>query len=340
MDISQQKSTLNKQIEIFSWIGGISAVFALLPLIWAGYQVLGNHAFFKENELGDFIGGTSGTFASFAGLAFVYVAFLGQRLQILMQQEELESNRQEMEYTRMEIQGQREQLELQNNYIKNEQVVSILFRLIDSFIENRKNVTYLDHINYEKRLREASKHGQGSSIQEIQKYLPERDVVYGNDAFQNIIVHLKEWTIGLNGWRIADFPNFEKVNGFKFIVKPDNFKIDSLTINQAGFIIKAITNEESLGSYLRGLVHLLNYIKNNNLSEFLKVIESQMGKSERVYLFYWINTQLSEELIDFLRSNYFLNTISPKDLLHPDHKSLFIQKNRDENFRRLLTTPK
>jgi hypothetical protein len=127
MDIISQKQKLETQITIFSWIGGISALFALLPLLWAGYQVLGNHSFFKENELGDFIGGTSGTFASFAGLAFVYVGFLGQRLQILQQQEELELNRKELQETREEIKGQKEQLELQNKQFQIQTFESAFF---------------------------------------------------------------------------------------------------------------------------------------------------------------------------------------------------------------------
>jgi hypothetical protein len=39
MDLTSQKSKLNKQITIFKWIGGISALIALIPLIWAGIQV-------------------------------------------------------------------------------------------------------------------------------------------------------------------------------------------------------------------------------------------------------------------------------------------------------------
>ncbi|WPR76270.1 hypothetical protein [Algoriphagus sp. NG3] len=133
MDLTSRKSKLNKQITIFKWIGGISALVALIPLIWAGMQVFQSHSFFKENELGDFIGGTSGTFASFAALAFVYVGFLGQQLQILMQQEELEMNRQELKDTREEIKGQREQLELQNKQFQIQSFETTFFQLLTHF---------------------------------------------------------------------------------------------------------------------------------------------------------------------------------------------------------------
>lgn len=138
MDINVDKNILNNNIRLFTRIGAASAVLAIAPLIWAGYQVFQAHSFFQENELGDFIGGTSGTFASFAGLAFVYVGFLGQRLQILMQQEELELNRQEMRDTRMEIQGQKEQLEMQNRQFQKQSFERVFFDLISFFKSESK----------------------------------------------------------------------------------------------------------------------------------------------------------------------------------------------------------
>lgn len=139
MDISDQKTKLNSDITLFTRIGAFSAIVAVSPLIWVLFDVLSNHGFFKENELGDFIGGTSGTFASFAGLAFVYVGFLGQRLQILMQQEELELNRKELHDTREEIKGQREQLELQNKHFENQLFESTFFDLLENYKVSNSN---------------------------------------------------------------------------------------------------------------------------------------------------------------------------------------------------------
>lgn len=133
MDLDNRKKDLQTRIIVFTWIGGISAGIALIPLIWAAYDVFQSHSFYKENELGDFIGGTSGTFASFAGLAFVYVGFLGQQLQILMQQEELEMNRQELKDTREEIKGQKEQLELQNKHFRIQAFETVFFQLLKVF---------------------------------------------------------------------------------------------------------------------------------------------------------------------------------------------------------------
>lgn len=144
MDIKGQKKKLTKQISIFTWIGGVSAVMALIPVAWAGYEVLGNHSFFKENELGDFIGGTSGTFASFAGLAFVYVAFLGQRLQILMQQEEIELNREEMKNTTKELEGQKIQLEIQNKNSSRQLLESSFYNALNIFKNDTEKINFFE----------------------------------------------------------------------------------------------------------------------------------------------------------------------------------------------------
>lgn len=133
MEIDKRKKHLNSQIKLFKALGVFFGIFALVPLVWAGIQIFQAHSFFKENELGDFIGGTSGTFASFAGLAFVYVGFLGQQLQILMQQEELEMNRQELKDTRVEIKGQKEQLELQNKQFQIQAFETVFFQLLKVF---------------------------------------------------------------------------------------------------------------------------------------------------------------------------------------------------------------
>lgn len=139
MNIDKRKQELNSQINLFRGLGIFFGICAIVPLLWAAIQVFQAHSFFKENELGDFIGGTSGTFASFAGLAFVYIGFLGQQLQILMQQEELEMNRQELKETRQEIKGQKEQLELQNKQFQTQSFETVFFQLLSLYKEKLTN---------------------------------------------------------------------------------------------------------------------------------------------------------------------------------------------------------
>lgn len=134
-----RKNKLDTDISIFTWLGGICAALAVAPLVYVGRQVLYLGYGYQENVLGDFIGGISGTFASFAGLSFIYVGFLGQQLQIVFQQEELELNRNELINTRLEIAGQREQLELQNKQFENQMFENSFFFLFNNFKTSYSN---------------------------------------------------------------------------------------------------------------------------------------------------------------------------------------------------------
>ncbi|MBB6326965.1 ABC-type multidrug transport system fused ATPase/permease subunit [Algoriphagus iocasae] len=199
MNLEPRKRKLQTRITLFTWIGGISAVAALIPLIWAGFQVFQSHSFFRENELGDFIGGTSGTFASFAALAFVYVGFLGQQLQILMQQEELEMNRQELKDTRVEIKGQKEQLELQNKFNSETQIKNTFFKLLDTYTLTKSQVSYHNLIDYHRELAHFEAETRKYPASDISKYKPKIKSIKEDIAFENILYYLEEWSI--NHWK-------------------------------------------------------------------------------------------------------------------------------------------
>lgn len=82
------------------------------------------------DHLGSFLGGTVAALWSLAGILLIYVAFLGQRLQIIHQEEEIRLNRQVLEETRKELAGQREQLEQQNTIFRSQSFESTFFQLL------------------------------------------------------------------------------------------------------------------------------------------------------------------------------------------------------------------
>jgi hypothetical protein len=139
--------SLESKITTFSFAGWVCVTGALIPLGYAGYVVFFKNQFWQEAELGSFIGGVAGTFAALAGVFFVFVAFLGQRVQILLQQQELELNRKELQETRIEIRGQKEQLELQNEQIKLTAFQNVLFNLIDNYKEKKLELILQDKHN-------------------------------------------------------------------------------------------------------------------------------------------------------------------------------------------------
>lgn len=94
------------------------------------------------NEVGDFLSGTMVGIWSLAGLIFIYVAFLGQKQQMIYQQQELQLNRDDLELNRQEIQQtnttlklQRKEMAQQNETAKRQQFESLFFNMIDTHLK-------------------------------------------------------------------------------------------------------------------------------------------------------------------------------------------------------------
>jgi hypothetical protein len=130
---------LEDDITFYTKFAWVCVLCALAPLVYAGYVVIIESKYWQEADLGSFIGGVSGTLTALAGVFFVYVAFLGQRISIIQQQIELQDNRKELRETRKEIKGQKEQLKLQNKNLAIQSFENGFFELLrnlKSSIEN------------------------------------------------------------------------------------------------------------------------------------------------------------------------------------------------------------
>ena len=86
---------------------------------------------FELNLLGDFMGGTVASVWSLAGLLFIYVAFLGQKQQLLNQQLEILYSQLEVKYTRLELSGQKEEMKEQNMTLRSQQFENTFFQLLN-----------------------------------------------------------------------------------------------------------------------------------------------------------------------------------------------------------------
>lgn len=131
--MERQIKKLEFRISIYLPLAWVFVFGALVPLSYVAIVVLGNGQYWHEAELGSFVGGVSGTLAALAGVFFVYVAFLGQRISIIQQQIELQDNRKELQETREEIKGQKEQLKLQNKQFQIQSFNDVFFKLYDIF---------------------------------------------------------------------------------------------------------------------------------------------------------------------------------------------------------------
>lgn len=89
----------------------------------------------KWNEVGDFLGGTMVGIWSLAGLVFIYVAFLGQKQQMIYQQQELDLNRKEIKQTNETLQLQQREMAVQNETAKRQQFENLFFNMIDTHLK-------------------------------------------------------------------------------------------------------------------------------------------------------------------------------------------------------------
>ncbi|MEM6684444.1 MAG: hypothetical protein AAF617_01515, partial [Bacteroidota bacterium] len=98
-EIAKTRRTI-RIIQSFGWF------FVIMGFV---FLVVGLYYWFLKrddfNEVGDFIGGVSGSLWALAGLFFIYIAFLGQKIEIKYQQEELKLNREELSESKEALQA-------------------------------------------------------------------------------------------------------------------------------------------------------------------------------------------------------------------------------------------
>jgi hypothetical protein len=98
-----------KTIQTIGW--GLVAIGVLVSIPGLAWFFLGDWD--NPHELGDFLGGTVASCWGLAGLMFIYVAFLGQCRQALLQRLDVKNNRFEVKQTRLELQTQNEMMQQQ-----------------------------------------------------------------------------------------------------------------------------------------------------------------------------------------------------------------------------------
>ncbi len=92
-------------------------VFALLPLVTSKIMDM------ELNNYGDYTGGVVASLWSLAGLFMVYIAFLGQRIDLLNQQTEISLTREEMQAQRAAMQEQAQEAKEQAEALKQQTIL-------------------------------------------------------------------------------------------------------------------------------------------------------------------------------------------------------------------------
>lgn len=113
---------------IFVWFGVAVAIISIFI-----YFCKNTETGFGLNLLGDFMAGTVASIWSLAGLFFIYVAFLGQKQQLLNQQLEIMYSQLEVKHTRLELAGQKQEMKEQNETLRQQKFENTFFQLLNLF---------------------------------------------------------------------------------------------------------------------------------------------------------------------------------------------------------------
>ncbi|MBD3627579.1 hypothetical protein [Cyclobacterium sp.] len=321
-DLNSSIRILKIKIIFFSWLAGISLLVAIASFWLYSSSFWFLYEYFPINTH-DYANNISAVLASLSGVLFVYIAFLGQRWQMLYQQQEIRDNRKEMKASTAELKIQAKALKKQIKKMDRDFVHQNFFRILDQHFNIR------DRIKFSYSLEPVSINSSNT-------------VGRGEDGFVAFFRKLVLWVDDESGWeqKKDDFEEhlFFIENGYQWISKrkdikklgdPENWKFnefeftDNPNYEEIKFLIRAVMTESGFGPYLRSCYYLFGYMMRNKLPEYLDAVEAAMNIDERSFLFYQVATRFDTdgkvELRYWLIENRFLANIEPKHLLLPEH---------------------
>jgi hypothetical protein len=249
--IDVELQSLSVQIRVYtSWawrfvvIGALIIVVAIII-----YCIKNTDAGFGLNLLGDFMAGSVGAIWSLAGLFFIYVAFLGQKQQLLNQQLEIMYSQLEVRYTRLELVGQKEEMIEQNKTLRQQRFENTFFQMLSLF---NSIVNSLDIRNRKTRSVTTS----------------------GRDCFE---VFYRKLTIHLSHILKEKDPTNENLDTAS--VSEAISAYDELYSN----------DKSDMSHYFRTIYHIIKFVDRSNVDskkQYIAIARAQLSSYEQILIFY------------------------------------------------------
>ena len=131
-------TVVEKTIRRYRLAAFISIIIAciLLIIFWSVFYFGAKKEYQYLLDIGAISGGLVSSLFSLSGLLFVYVAFLGQKQQLLYQQIEMLYNKEELSLTRIELQNQQKEMKQQNDTLKLQNFENTFFQLLSNYQKN------------------------------------------------------------------------------------------------------------------------------------------------------------------------------------------------------------
>ncbi len=255
--IKSQVKKLKKDIKLYTGVAWFLVVLGLLILFISTIYFFRIENLkepnndFNLNELGDFLSGSVAAIWSLAGLLFVYVAFLGQKQQLLQQQLEILFNQFELKQNRLELKNQRLEMTLQNDTLKIQKFENTFFQMLSLF----------------------------HSIVNSMEIIEDRSVhIKGRECFNYLIEEMKRlFSEFLNNNR--DPQTNKRLN------KSDINEDKAIVIY--GKLYSFYKNY--LSHYFRTYYHIIKLIDNTediDKGRYISIARAQLSSSEQILLFY------------------------------------------------------
>jgi hypothetical protein len=308
--LKEQEEKINKQIEsydkriyrfnIIGWIAIIGGLALIIPIF---QNTTNSQTVLKLSEIGDYLGGTVASLWSLSGLFFIYVAFLGQQKQMLLQNLELQYSRLELKETRAEFREQTFTNKLQR-------FENTFFSMINAFKDDVKNISVSDIQHHYRDKTALSKRGIKYG------FIKEKNITYqevvitekGKSCFELFYYDLQKHLLNSN--------------------------LETKTRKEVIAIAYPLLLKEHntiLEQYNKSFIHISEFIHHAKIEDkqfYFDYLRAQLSTYEMLYIYYACISATQEEGLNYyqiLKEYNFLRRISSKPLLLNEDKLFYAQ---------------
>ncbi|WP_294198124.1 putative phage abortive infection protein [uncultured Chryseobacterium sp.] len=278
----------------FVWVGFAVGVFSIIMFYYTNTEKE-----FGLNLLGDFLSGAVASIWSLAGLFFIYVAFLGQKQQLLNQQLEIMYSQLEVKYTRLELAGQKLEMKEQNETLKLQKFENTFFNLLSLHHQIVDGIDEIEAMETSKGVRNLLKERSfASHINKNENRTIEHITIKGRDVFKNSYQYLMN--------------RIESNSGNNFL---DNYLI----------VYSAVQTD--FGHYFRNLYRIIKFIFETQFTDdqkenfkiqykYTSMVRAQLSDYELLWLFYNCLSSNGKEKFKPYIEEFALFKNLPKEKLH------------------------
>jgi Putative phage abortive infection protein len=235
--------------------------------------------------LGSYLQGATGSCFALAGILLIYVAFLGQRLQLICQQGELKHQREQLQLNRQELEDQRQQLEDQVKTLQRQNFEYCFFQMLSLHHQITATVT----------AKVGRQSANGAS-----------EVIVGRESFEFCYAVVKRLYSEFTSESRKQLSERERVEQFfsKF------FKSDE-------------TSMGNYFRHLCRIVEFIKESEMQNKGTYAGLVRAQLSDSALVILFYNGISSNAARLKLLIEEFGLLTDLNDSSLLKPEHKDYY-----------------